>query len=305
MADLIGFIGLGNMGRAMADNLLQSGYRLHVYNRTPEKAASLLVQGAKLMSHPSATVEPGGIVLTMLADDQAVESIVLGKEGILERLGPDGIHISMSTVSPATARRLAKLHDKYRTAYLAAPVFGRPEAAAARKLWICLSGPRAAKDRVRPILSALGQGIFDFGEEPGAANVVKLTGNFLLASAIEALAEAMTLAEKNGIDRMKLAAMLGQTLFACPAYQIYGNAIAQEHYRPAGFTVSLGLKDINLVLQTAAAATVPMPLASLLHDRFLAMVAQGRADLDWASVASDVAANAGLPRESITPPGAL
>jgi len=300
MADLIGFIGLGNMGRAMADNLLQSGYRLHVYNRTPEKAASLLVQGAKLMSHPSATVEPGGIVLTMLADDQAVESIVQGKEGILERLGPDGIHISMSTVSPATARRLAKLHDKYRTAYLAAPVFGRPEAAAARKLWICLSGPRAAKDRVRPILSALGQGIFDFGEEPGAANVVKLTGNFLLASAIEALAEAMTLAEKNGIDRTTLAAMLGRTLFACPAYQVYGDAIAQERYQPAGFTVSLGLKDINLVLQTAAASTMPMPLASLLHDRFLTAVAQGWADLDWTAMALGAAHDAGLPRKKMT-----
>lgn len=305
MADLIGFIGLGNMGRAMAGSLLKAGYRLHVYNRTPEKAAPLLAQGAELMSHPSDTAEPGGIVLTMLGDDRAVETIVLRERGILERLGPRGIHVSMSTISPATARRLAEYHNNHQVGYVAAPVFGRPEAAAAQKLWICLSGPQAAKDRVQPILSRLGQGIFDFGEEPGAANVVKLAGNFLLASAIEALAEALTLAEKNGIDRTKLAAMLGQTLFACPAYQIYGNAIAQEHYRPAGFTVSLGLKDINLVLQTAAAATVPMPLASLLHDRFLAMVAQGRADLDWASVALDVAANAGLPRESITPPGAL
>lgn len=158
---------------------------------------------------------------------------------------------------------------------------------------------------MQPILSALGQGLFDFGEEPGSANVVKLAGNFLLASAIEALAEALTLAEKNGIDRTKLATMLGQTLFACPAYQIYGDAIAQERYRPAGFTVSLGLKDINLVLQTAAAATVPMPLASLLHDRFLAMMAQGLTELDWAAVALNVAANAGVSRESIRQPKSL
>lgn len=249
------------------------------------------------MSHPSDTAERGGIVLTMLADDHTVESAVFGETGILERLGPGGIHLSMSTVSPATARRLAEHHSRYQTAYVAAPVFGRPEAAAAKKLWISLSGPHAAKDRVKPILGALGQGVFDFGEEPGAANVVKLAGNFLLASAIEALAEALTLAEKNGVDRMKLASMLSQTLFACPAYQTYGEAIAQERYQPAGFLMSLGLKDITLVLQTAAASAMPMPLASLLHDRFLSAVAQGGAELDWAAVASDVARSAGLSRK--------
>ncbi|BFU94380.1 MAG: 3-hydroxyisobutyrate dehydrogenase [Nitrospira sp.] len=300
MSDLIGFIGLGNMGRAMAGNLLKAGYRLHLYNRTPEKAASLLAQGAALMSRPNDTAEPGGIVLTMLADDRAVENIVYGERGILERLGPGGVHLSMSTISPATARRLAEDHGKYRTAYVAAPVFGRPEAAAARKLWVCLSGPQAAKDRVQPILRALGQGVFDFGQEPEAANVVKLAGNFLLASAIEALGEALTFAEKNGIDRGKLASMLAQTLFACPAYQTYGETIAQERYQPAGFTLSLGLKDINLVLQTAADSTVPMPLASLLRDRFLALVAQGRGHLDWAAMALGAAHDAGLPRKQTT-----
>jgi 3-hydroxyisobutyrate dehydrogenase-like beta-hydroxyacid dehydrogenase len=295
----IGFVGLGRMGAAMAGNLLKAGYRLHVYNRTPERAQPLIAQGARLMSHPSDAAEAGGIVVTMLADDQAVEDIVFGERGILKNLGPHGIHVSMSTVSPATARRLAEDHKRYRVSYLAAPVFGRPEAATARKLWICLSGPRAAKDRVQSLLRVLGQGIFDFGEEPGAANVVKLAGNFLLASAIEALAEALTLSEKNGIDPTKLAAMLGQTLFACPAYQIYGEAIAQERYQPAGFTVALGLKDVNLVVQTAAASIMPMPLASLLHDRFLATVAQGRADLDWAAVALTVAEDAGLTRKEL------
>jgi 3-hydroxyisobutyrate dehydrogenase-like beta-hydroxyacid dehydrogenase len=294
VSELIGFIGLGNMGRAMAGNLLQAGYRLRVYNRTPEKAASLLAQGAQLMADPSKVVEPGTIVITMLADDQAVENIVCGEAGILERLRADGIHLSMSTLSLATARRLAERHNQYRTAYLAAPVFGRPEAAAARKLWICLSGPAAPKERVQPILRAMGQGIFDVGEDPGAANVVKLAGNFLLASAIEALAEALTLAKKNGIDPLTVASMFGQTLFAGPAYRIYGETIAQERYQPAGFRMSLGLKDIKLVLETAAANTMPMPLASLLHDRFLAMVAQGRADLDWAAVALGVAQEAGL-----------
>lgn len=294
MAGRIGFIGLGNMGQAMAANLLRAGYRLHVYNRTAQKAAPLVAQGATLVSRPRDTAERGGIVLTMLADDHAVESVVFGEQGILEYLGPGGIHLSLSTLSSATALRLAEHHNGHQTAYLAAPVFGRPQAAAEKKLWICVSGPNTAKERVKPILEALGEGIFDFGEEPGAANVVKLVGNFLLASTIEALAEAITLAEKNGVDRIKLTTMLGETLFACPAYRIYGEAIAQGRYQPASFLMSLGLKDINLVLQTAASSSVPMPLASLLHDRLLAMVAQGRANLDWAAIALGVAEDAGL-----------
>lgn len=295
MVDSIGFIGLGKMGSAMAGNLLEAGFKLHVYNRTLEKVAPLLKQGARLVRQPGDAAESGGIVITMLADDRALEDIVGNDGGFLQRLGQGGLHLSMSTVSPCLARRLAEQHGRSGVEYVAAPVFGRPEAAAAKKLWISLSGPAAAKERVKPILEALGQGMFDFGEEPGAANVVKLAGNFLLASAIEALAEALTLAEKNGVDRMKLASMLGQTLFACPAYQTYGEAIAHERYQPAGFLLSLGLKDINLVLQAAASSTMPMPLASLLHDRFLAMVAQGRADLDWAAVALGVAGDAGLP----------
>jgi 3-hydroxyisobutyrate dehydrogenase-like beta-hydroxyacid dehydrogenase len=200
----------------------------------------------------------------------------------------------MSTVSPRLAGRLAEQHRRYGVEYVAAPVFGRPEAAVDRKLWICISGPEAAKERVRPILDSIGQGTFDFGEEPGAANVVKLAGNFLLVAAIEALAEALTLGEKHRIDPAKLAAMFAETLFACPAYRIYGDAIARRCYKPAGFTVSLGLKDVNLILQTAAASTMPMPLASLLHDRFLSAMARGRGDLDWAAVALNVAEEAGM-----------
>lgn len=294
MTDAIGFIGLGNMGAPMAGNLLKAGYPLRLYNRSIQKAEPLIAQGAQAVAHPADAAEPGGIVMTMLSNDQALEAVTQGEGGILERLGPDGIHVSMSTVSPATARRLAEQHARRGAAYVAAPVFGRPEAAAARKLWVCLAGPEQAKERVRPLLNALGQGLFDFGEEPGAANVVKLAGNFLLASALEALAEALTLAEKNGVDRAKIAAMLGQTLFACPAYQTYGSAIAQERYQPPGFTLSLGLKDIDLVLQTAAASTMPMPLASLLHDRFMAAVAKGRASFDWAAIALNVAEEAGL-----------
>ena len=294
MNQVIGFIGLGNMGLPMASNLIEAGYTLQVYNRTPEKARSLVDKGAKLANNPSDVVESEGIVITMLANDQALEAVVLGENGILEKLGTGGIHLSMSTVSPATAQNLAKYHERRGTHYLAAPVFGRPDAAAAKKLWICLSGNGTAKERVLPVLNRLGQGVFDFGEDVGAANVVKLTGNFLIISAIEAMAEAFTLAEKNGIDRTQVAELFGQTLFACPIYQNYGRMIAQQQYQPAGFKLSLGLKDVTLALQTARDSQMPMPLASLLHDRLMAAVAKGRGDIDWTGLALEISEEAGI-----------
>ena len=228
MNEQIGFIGLGNMGLPMATNLLNAGYSLRVYNRSPEKAKPLAEKGAEVVQHPFQVVESGGIVVTMLTNDQVLESIVLDDHGILKALGSDGVHISMSTVSPATAKKLAALHEQQRSSYIAAPVFGRPDAAAAKKLWIAISGQTAAKDRIRPILDQLGQGVFDFGETPGAAHVIKLSGNFLIVAAIEAMAEAFTLAEKNGIDRAQIANMMSQTLFACPIYQNYGRMISDS-----------------------------------------------------------------------------
>jgi len=294
MGEMIGFIGLGNMGQPMARNLLDAGYQLRVYNRTASKAEPLVAHGAQLVSRPSEAVVPGGIVITMVANDAALEEVTLGEGGILERLGSDGIHVSMSTVLPAAAANLAAQHAQRGGRYVAAPVFGRPEAAAARKLWIAMSGPGTAKERVRPILATLSQGIFDFGEEVRAANVVKLTANFLIASAMEAMAEALTLAEKNSIARSDVIEMLAQTLFACPVYQGYGRAIAEKRYTPAGFRLALGLKDVNLALQTAADVDMPMPLASLVHDRFVAAMAKGRADMDWSALALEVSEDAGL-----------
>ena len=294
MSEVIGFIGLGSMGLPMATNLIKAGYRLQVYNRTAQKAEPLVAQGAKLAERPSDVVESGGIAVTMLANDKALEEAVLGENGILEKLGAGGIHLSMSTVSPATAKHLAAQHQQQGSHYLAAPVFGRPDAAAAKKLWISLSGNEAAKARVLPILNDLGQKVFDFGEEVGAANVVKLAGNFMIISAIEAMAEAFTLAEKNGIDRTQIAELFGQTLFACPIYQNYGRMIAQQQYEPAGFKLSLGLKDVTLALQTAKDSQMPMPLASLLHDRLMAAVAKGNGDIDWTGLALGVSEEAGL-----------
>jgi 3-hydroxyisobutyrate dehydrogenase-like beta-hydroxyacid dehydrogenase len=292
MSQTVGFIGLGNMGQGMAANLLKAGYKLRVYNRTAEKAAPLVAQGAQQVAQPSEAVEPGSIVITMLANDAAVEEIVYS-QGFLQRLD-SGIHLSMSTIAPATAQKLAEVHKEHGAIYLAAPVFGRPDAAAAQKLWICLAGPDSAKECARPVLNAMGQGIFDFGEQAQAANVVKLIGNFLLVSALEAMAEALTLAEKSGLERTTVIEMLTQTLFTSPAYQNYGKAIAEKRYTPAGFRLALGLKDIDLVLRTASEVTMPMPLASFLHDRMITQVAKGRGDMDWSALALSSSEDAGL-----------
>ncbi len=293
MSERIGFIGLGNMGQAMAGGLLKAAYTLTVYNRTTSKAEALTAKGAQLAHQPSEAVRTGGIVVSMVANDQALEDIVMS-QGFLERLGQNGIHLSMSTVSPFTARKLAELHAQHGSIYLAAPVFGRPDAAAAQKLWICLAGPQAGKERVRPVLEAMGQGIFDFGDDPGAANIVKLCGNFLIVSAMEAMAEALTLAEKSGLDRSAVLDMLAQTMFAAPIYQNYGKMIAEKRHTPVGFQQKLGLKDINLVREAAEYATMPMPLVSLMHDRLIAGVAKGRGEMDWSALSLDVLENAGL-----------
>ena len=294
MAETLGFIGLGNMGEPIAASLLRAGFALRVYNRTAAKSAALVAKGAAQIANASEVAQPGGIVLTMLADDRAVEEVALREHSFVERLGAGGIHISLSSIGPATSRRLAEHHAKHKVEYLAAPVFGRPEAAAAARLWVCTSGAPAAKQRVQPVLTAISQGIFDFGEDVGAANVVKLCGNFLIAAAIEAMAESQTLARKNGVDPKQLAEMFGKTLFAGPVYQGYGKQIAEQRFEPAGFRLALGLKDINLALQTGASSSVPMPIASVLRDRWTESVAKGRADMDWTAAALAVAEDAGL-----------
>lgn len=287
------FIGLGAMGEPMASSVLRSGVALTVYNRSRERAAQLATAGAKVADSVAAAVTPGGVVITMLANDAALLDVTLGESGVADRLGAGGLHISMSTVSPETSRHLAAEHAKRGSLWLSAPVFGRPEAAAAQKLWICQSGAAEAKARAKPLLQAMGQAIHDFGEEPGAANVVKLSGNFLILSAVEAMAEALTLAEKSGIDRQALAGFLGQTIFNCPIYQNYGRILAAQTYEPAGFKLELGMKDVRLVRDAAESATVPMPLADLLHARLLTSLAKGRGQLDWTAIEMVSAEDAG------------
>jgi 3-hydroxyisobutyrate dehydrogenase-like beta-hydroxyacid dehydrogenase len=294
MSMLIGFIGTGNMGFPLAQHLILKGFKLKVFNRNPKKTSLLVKQGAQRVSNASDVADNGQIVITMLSDDQALEQIALATDDLARRLGPGGIHLSMSTVSPQTARKIAQQHQLFGVSYLAAPVFGRPEAAKARKLWICLSGSQAAKDRARPILEVLGQGIYDFGEDVGAANVVKLAGNFLIISALEAMSEMLTLAEKNGIARAQIMDFISQTLFACPIYQNYGKALIQELYEPAAFRMALALKDIDLVLQTASESRTPMPLANLAHDRMVSGIAKGRGNMDMIAIAKSIREDAGL-----------
>jgi 3-hydroxyisobutyrate dehydrogenase-like beta-hydroxyacid dehydrogenase len=294
MKETVGFIGLGGMGLAMATNLLQAGFRLRVYNRTAAKARPLLEQGATLARSPAEAAEPGGVVVTMVSDDRAVEEVTLGPNGLLARLG-NGVHLSMSTIVPRTARRLAGLHRERGAAYVASPVFGKPEVAAQARLWTVSSGDAAAaRARVRPLQEAMSQRVFDFGDEPGAANVIKLAGNFLLGAAVEAMAEAFTLAQKHGVPRRQAYEFFTQTLFDCFVYRGYGELVASEHYQPVGARPSLIRKDYGLILEAAAEGLVPMPLACLIHERLTATVAKGREDIDWAGFAREVSESAGL-----------
>ncbi len=294
MGKSIGFIGLGRMGEPMARNLLRAGYKLRVYNRTSEKALALAGEGAEVVGTLRDVINPDGIIVTMVSNDHALQEIVFGEKGIGDALGPGGIHISMSTVSPHTAQKLAAHHEQKGTSYLAAPVFGRPDAAAAKKLWICLAGDSKAKERAKAVLEAIGQQIFDFGEKPEAANIVKLAGNFLIASAIEAMAEAYTFAEKNGVSREQVADVFSQTFLSCPIYQNYGEVIATQEYKPAGFKVSLGLKDMDLFNRVAATSRTPMPLGALLQERLQSSVNKGRSDMDWTALAIEASEDAGL-----------
>lgn len=289
----LGFVGTGHMGLPMARNLLKAGHTLRVCNRTAERVQPLVEAGATATDKPREAAQ-GGIVLTMLSDDAALKAVTLGEDGLLGHLGKGGVHVSMSTVAPATARELAGRHHAQDEYYLAAPVFGRPEAAAVARLAICLSGASEAKIRLRPILDLLGSKIVDFGADPAAANVVKLAGNFLIGAAIEAMAEAFALGEKNGVDRTRMAELYSQTLFACPVYQGYGATIAGHRYEPAGFRLQLGHKDMRLALEVAADSTVPMPLANLVHERLTASLAKGRQDIDWAGLAVEATEDAGL-----------
>lgn len=281
MENKIGFMGLGNMGTQMAKNLISAGYHLQVYNRTLSKADELGAAHITKCQTPADAAAGVPIVVSMLSEDEALRESVTGDDGILKTLQPNAVHISMSTISPDTAEQLAKAHKETGSYYLAAPVFGRPEAAAARKLFICVSGDQFSKDAAKPVLDSLGQGIFDFGENVGSANVLKIAGNFMIMASMEMMAEAFTLAEKNGLDRVQVANFFGSTLFNAPVYQNYGRLIANKQYEPVGFKAKLGYKDARLAFKLSQTSETPMPLVNAVHSRLLTAIAKGLGDRDW------------------------
>jgi 3-hydroxyisobutyrate dehydrogenase-like beta-hydroxyacid dehydrogenase len=289
----VGFIGLGQMGQGIALNLVKAGHRVIVYNRTRAKTEALASAGAEIAESPADACR-GAVLVTSLAGDEALEAVIFGDGNGLSALGQGAVHISMSTISVALSDRLTEAHRKAGQAYVAAPVFGRPEAAAAAKLFVVAAGPEAQLARCQPLFDAIGQRTFVIGDKPSSANLVKLSGNFLLASVIECLGEAFALVRKGGIEPHAYLEILTNTLFSAPAYKTYGTIIADQKYEPAGFKMSLGLKDIRLALAAADALATPMPVASLVHDHFLAGVAQGKGDSDWSALARLAAVNAGL-----------
>jgi 3-hydroxyisobutyrate dehydrogenase-like beta-hydroxyacid dehydrogenase len=290
----VAFIGLGNMGRPMARNLLAAGIPVSVWNRTRSHAEDLAAHGARLAATPADAAGAADVAISMVADDRALESVVGDGGGLLAGLQRDAIHLSMSTISVEIAERLTESHAAAGSIFVSAPVFGRPEAAADRKLFVVAAGPPTALDRCQSLFDAVGQRTFRVGERPSAANVVKLSGNFLIASVIEALGEAFALTRKSGIDPALYLDLLTSTLFTAPVYKTYGSLIAARKYQPAGFKMVLGLKDVSLVLDAARSAAVPMPFASVVRDHLLAGIAQGGSDDDWSAVAEIAARAAGI-----------
>jgi 3-hydroxyisobutyrate dehydrogenase-like beta-hydroxyacid dehydrogenase len=289
----IGFIGLGRMGSGMAHNLLRVGNDVTVYNRSREKAEALSKNGAHVADSPADACRNAEAVFTMLADDLALEQVVFGEKGVASALGKNAVHISSSTISTALSRRLAAEHATRGQGYLSAPVFGRPEAAEGKKLLVVVAGEQKLAERYAPLFDAIGRQTFVIGAEPWQANAAKLCGNFMIASMLEAFAEAFATLRKADVPPHAFLEIMS-TLFGSPVYSNYGRLIADGKFEPVGFALRLGFKDVRLVLQTAEECAAPMPLASLIHDQFVSAMAHGQADQDWASLANVAARNAGL-----------
>lgn len=280
------------MGSGMAANLLKGGHEVTVYNRTLSKAQALTAQGARYAAEVADACR-GEAVITMLADDHAVESVVLGDAGMVKNLAKGAIHISSSTISVALSEKMAAAHAASGQRFVSAPVFGRPEAAAAAKLFITVAGASDAVDPCMPLFESIGQRTFRFGDNAPDANLIKLSGNFLISSVIEALGEAMALVGKAGLDQHQYVDFLTSTLFNAPVYKTYGGLIADKKFVPAGFAAPLGFKDNRLVLAAAEKLRVPLPLASLIYNRFLTLLARGGESLDWSAFSQLAAEDSG------------
>lgn len=279
----IGVIGLGNMGLPMAQNMLQAGHQLVVYNRTASKAKPLVAKGARLARTPAEAARETGLVFTILSDDKSTEEIVFGQDGILEGLEEGGIHVAVSTISVDCAQKLSKAHSEQGQQFVSATVLGRPDAAASAALRLIVAGPEKARKQIWPVLEAVGQNIFVVGDEGYLSNVAKLGNNFLLVAMLEALSEVLILVEKYGIEPKQFLEIVN-TLFASPVYQNYGNIIAERKFEPAGFKMNLGLKDVELMLSAADQVSAPLPLANLAKEHYSEGILRGWENLDWAAL---------------------
>jgi 3-hydroxyisobutyrate dehydrogenase-like beta-hydroxyacid dehydrogenase len=293
----IGFIGLGQMGSGMAANLVRAGHDVAVFNRNAEKRKPLVKVGARAAETVADACDGSEAVITMLANDGAVRDVALAKGGVVDALRKGAVHVSMSTVSVELTRTLAEVHARAGQKFLAAPVFGRPEAAEQAKLFVVAAGDPEVIRACQPLFEALGQKTFELGGEPTAASLTKIGGNFLIAAMMEALGEAMALVGKGGVEPQRFLDVMTSTLFPAPVYRTYGTLIAERKFSPPGFAAPLGHKDVRLLLAAGDALRVPLPLGSLLNDRFVRLLAQGGEKLDWSAIGQLAAEDAGMGRE--------
>jgi 3-hydroxyisobutyrate dehydrogenase-like beta-hydroxyacid dehydrogenase len=293
----VGFVGLGHMGTRMAANIAAAGHRVIAYVRRPEQMGRLVALGLKPTTD-IALLFDCEFVISMLPDDAAVRDVVFGRQdlgldGLAMGMMPGAIHLSMSTISTAAATHLASEHARCGQGYVAAPVFGNPDAAKARQLFIVAAGADADVERCRPLLDNLGQRTFVIGPDPASANLIKLLGNMLTATTLEMLGEVIALIRKRGLDPRPFMDVITNTMFGGLAHRIYGDKIVAERYSP-GFVLSLALKDVRLALAEAENAGAPMPSVNVVRDRMITAIGRGYANLDWTALGLIAAEEAGL-----------
>jgi 3-hydroxyisobutyrate dehydrogenase-like beta-hydroxyacid dehydrogenase len=290
----IAVIGLGAMGAPIAQRLVDAGHELTVYNRTAEKARALVERGVRVAASPAQAASAAEIAITMLADDETTEELVLAPDGLAAGLPSGAVHMAMGTLSIALAERLTALHAERGQVHVAATVLGRPPAAAAGELYVMAAGPAAVLTRIRPVLDAIGQRVFIIGEQPQQANLLKLCTNFLIYSTIEQLGEVFALAGKGGINRAAVLEVLTNSFFSAPVHKNYGKLIVEGRFDPPGAKVTIGEKDTRLMLRAGEELAVPLPFASIVYNRFLAAIAQGERDLDFTVLGRYAEREAGL-----------
>jgi len=296
----IGVVGLGHMGEAFARNLLSHGHRVRAFDRNPFRAAGLREAGAEA-AKGLADLRDCDFVVTSLPDDSALHAVSLDQGGLVEIMRPGAVHISMSTVSPDLSRRLADAHLARQQEYVAAPVLGNPDLARSRQLFVLAAGRPNALSAAKPLLERLGQRVFIISDDAPAANLMKLAGNVLTATTLESMGEVLAFVRKGGIDQQVAFDVLTNSLFDAKVHKTYGGKILHEHYRPAGMAVPLAVKDLRLALAAAEREDVPMPSASLVHDRLVGVMARGWADLDWSALGLLAACDAGLDSRFLAP----